>query len=110
MAFAQLTYRESLRDIEACLGAAPKSSTTWAFGRRCLAALWPTRTRRTTGASTGEDTISGILYGRDSELAVPTHEKARGASLERSCCVVDRETFAPGSWGGKTWLQFRISM
>lgn len=23
MAFAQLTYRESLRDIEACLGAAP---------------------------------------------------------------------------------------
>lgn len=31
MTFAQLTYRESLRDIEACLGACAASFTTWAF-------------------------------------------------------------------------------
>ena len=31
MAFAQLTYRESLRDIEACLSAQPGSFYTWAF-------------------------------------------------------------------------------
>ena len=29
MAFAQLTYRESLRDIEACLAPTRQSFTTW---------------------------------------------------------------------------------
>lgn len=33
MAFAQLTYRESLRDIEACLGANPQK--LWHIGIRC---------------------------------------------------------------------------
>ena len=43
-----------------------------------------------------------------SELAVPIHEKSRGAGLERSCRVIDRETFAPGFRGVSTWLQFRM--
>jgi len=34
MAFAQLTYRESLRDIEACLRGANRNSITWASGAR----------------------------------------------------------------------------
>ena len=34
MAFAQLTYRESLRDIEACLRAQAPSSITWASAAR----------------------------------------------------------------------------
>ena len=29
MAFAQMTYRESLRDIEACIGAQPSSCMEW---------------------------------------------------------------------------------
>ena len=52
MAFAQLTYRESLRDIEVCLAAKPPSFTTWAFARRSLARRWPMPTSRATGAST----------------------------------------------------------
>ena len=31
MAFAQLTYRESLRDIETCLWPTHRSSITWGF-------------------------------------------------------------------------------
>ena len=34
MAFAQLTYRESLRDIEVCLRAQPPSSITWVCAER----------------------------------------------------------------------------
>src|ERR1700676_4286524 len=52
MAFAQITYRESLRDIEACLGAQPAKlcsmgdcATPWP-GRR-----WPMPTSYVTGAS-----------------------------------------------------------
>jgi hypothetical protein len=40
LAFAQLTYRESLRDIEACLRAQHPSSITWASGVRSLAATY----------------------------------------------------------------------
>ena len=52
MAFAQLTYRESLRDIEACLRAAPQSFITWGFAAQSLATLWPTPIRFATGEST----------------------------------------------------------
>jgi hypothetical protein len=52
MSFAQLTYRESLRDIEACLGAQPSKLYTWAFEATSRAATWPTPTNRGTGAST----------------------------------------------------------
>ena len=52
MAFAQLTYRESLRDIEACLAAKPVSFTTWALARLSLAPRWPMPTSCATGAST----------------------------------------------------------
>ena len=52
MAFAQLTYRESLRDIEACLRAQRPSSITSAFGRRSRATRWPMPTPCATGAST----------------------------------------------------------
>src|SRR5437870_12710441 len=51
MAFAQFTYRESLRDIEACLRSSLTSFTTWAFGVGFPAPLWPMPTKRTTGAS-----------------------------------------------------------
>lgn len=51
MAFAQLTYRESLRDIEVCLSAQGRSSTTWAFASRFGARRWPMPTSRATGAS-----------------------------------------------------------
>jgi Domain of unknown function (DUF4372) len=52
MALAQLTYRESLRDIEVCLAARAGSFTTWASAQRWLARRWPMLTRRVTGAST----------------------------------------------------------
>ena len=44
LVFAQLTYRESLRDIEACL--------IWVSGGKFLATRWPTPTRCATGAFT----------------------------------------------------------
>src|SRR5437588_5510144 len=50
LAFAQLTFRESLRDIEACLRSVP-SKLTWAFAVRSRVRRWPTPTRPTTGAS-----------------------------------------------------------
>ena len=37
MAFAQLTYRESLRDIEACLGAVPEKLYHLGFRTRAVA-------------------------------------------------------------------------
>lgn len=40
MAFAQLRFRESLRDIEACLRAQIASSITWAFEVVSPAARW----------------------------------------------------------------------
>ncbi len=52
MAFAQLTYRESLRDIEACLNAQANKLYPWAFAHRCAAPPWPMPTSCATGAST----------------------------------------------------------
>ena len=43
MAFAQLTWRESLRDIEVCLTATWPSCSTWDCRRRRLAPPWPMR-------------------------------------------------------------------
>src|SRR5258705_5505004 len=51
MAFAQLTYRESLRDIEACLGSSRASCIIWAFAVRWRDPRWPMPTKCTTGAS-----------------------------------------------------------
>jgi len=51
MAFAQLTYRESLRDIEACLRALGRSAIISASAAASHAPPWPTPTRPTTGAS-----------------------------------------------------------
>jgi hypothetical protein len=51
MAFAQLTYRESLRDIETCLGAVGASCTTWVFAAVWRVRRWPMPTSRATGAS-----------------------------------------------------------
>ncbi len=40
--FAQFTYRESLRDIEACLTVRKRQAgTTWDFAARCRVQLWP---------------------------------------------------------------------
>src|SRR5205823_8567648 len=52
LVFAQLTYRESLRDIEACLRASNPSSIIWASGDKSLATHWPKQTRFATGAFT----------------------------------------------------------
>ena len=52
LAFAQLTGRESLRDIEACLPPALLSSTTLDSAHRCGARPWPTPTSGATGGST----------------------------------------------------------
>jgi hypothetical protein len=51
MAFAQLTYRESLRDIEACLGSLQGKLFTWDSMARWRARRWRTRTNRGTGES-----------------------------------------------------------
>jgi hypothetical protein len=52
MAFAQLTYRESLRDIETCLGAVGGKLYHMASAPASRARRWPTPTNRATGAST----------------------------------------------------------
>jgi len=50
MAFAQMTYRESLRDIEACLRARPRNCMAWDCAERSRNRRWPTRTNCATGA------------------------------------------------------------
>src|SRR5208337_4233463 len=42
MAFAQLTYRESLRDIETCCRSRRRSCTTWVSASLCGVRRWPT--------------------------------------------------------------------
>lgn len=51
LAFAQLTYRESLRDIANGLGALALASITLASAERRHAALWRMPTRSVIGAS-----------------------------------------------------------
>ena len=58
MAFAQLTYRESLRDIEICLSAQASKLYHMAFASRCGDRRWPMPTRRAIGAST-QSLLSG---------------------------------------------------
>jgi hypothetical protein len=49
MAFAQMTYRESLRDIEACLNAQPAKLYGIGFRNPVASLLWPMRTNSATG-------------------------------------------------------------
>jgi hypothetical protein len=51
MAFAQLTYRESLRDIESCLYSMRGKLYHMGIRGSVAAPLWPTPTRIGTGAS-----------------------------------------------------------
>lgn len=51
MAFAQLVYRESLRDIEACLGAIGPKLYHMDLGSAVARSTWPTPTRTAIGAS-----------------------------------------------------------
>ncbi len=51
MAFAQLTYRESLRDIEACLRSLGAKLYHMGFCSQVRAPHWPTPTNRATGGS-----------------------------------------------------------
>src|ERR1039458_2620176 len=51
LAFAQLTWRESLRDIEACLRRNRPNSTISVSAVRSPATPWPMPTRCATGAS-----------------------------------------------------------
>lgn len=44
LGFAQVAFRESLRDIEACLGAQPRLAYHFGFRSRGHVALWPTPT------------------------------------------------------------------
>lgn len=52
MAFAQLTYRESLRDIELCLRARHNKLCHMGIRGGLCRKPWPTQTRCPTGAST----------------------------------------------------------
>lgn len=52
MAFAQLTYRESLRDIEACLCTVQKNFIIWAFVEIFPGAILQMPTNREIGEST----------------------------------------------------------
>ncbi len=52
MAFAQLTFRESLRDIEVCLRAQSPNSIISAFVAMSRAAIWLMPTRNATGGFT----------------------------------------------------------
>jgi len=52
LAFAQLTYRESLRDIEACLRAQQPKLYHMASGAKFLGTRWHTPTNTATGGST----------------------------------------------------------
>ena len=47
--FAQLTYRRSLRDIEACLRSQQPNFIIWVGGGKFLATRWRTPTRFATG-------------------------------------------------------------
>jgi hypothetical protein len=49
--FPQLTYRESLRDIEACLRSLQGKLYHLGFRGNVARSTWPTRTNRATGAS-----------------------------------------------------------
>src|SRR3989442_9678806 len=51
MAFAQLTYRESLRDIEACLRSVGPKLYHMGLRGKYRTPRWPTPTSGTTGAS-----------------------------------------------------------
>ena len=51
MAFAQLVYRESLRDIEACLGAIGPKLYHMDLGSAVARSTWSTPTRTAIGAS-----------------------------------------------------------
>jgi hypothetical protein len=72
MAFAQLTYRESLRDIEACLLAQRRSCTTWGFANRWQRP-WRMPTNRATGAygKPLPDACAGELGSRPASRATP---------------------------------------
>jgi hypothetical protein len=50
MAFAQLTYRESLRDIEACLSGTSGEAVPHGFREPVADRPWPMPTNRATGA------------------------------------------------------------
>ena len=65
LAFAQLTWRESLRDIEACLRRNPPSSIIWVSAAGLPATPWPMPTRCATGASmpTSRSTSSASRAG-----------------------------------------------
>src|SRR6266704_701817 len=52
LAFAQLTYRESLRDIEACLRAQQPKLYHMGFRGQVSATRWHTPTNTATGGST----------------------------------------------------------
>src|SRR5713226_563504 len=52
MAFAQLTYRDGLRDMKRACDLWAANSTIWGFTVGWHAPRWPTPTTRMTGAST----------------------------------------------------------
>jgi len=64
MAFAQLTYRESLRGIDACLSAQPASSGIWVFADRSAGQRWRMPIRSVTGTFT-LNSGSGRSHMRD---------------------------------------------
>ena len=85
LAFAQLTFRESLRDIEACLRPWRASSITWVFAVRSRDLRWPTPMRRTTGASTPTSLKSD-------HIARPLCADSLGFDLDNTVYALDSTT------------------
>ena len=87
MAFAQLTYRESLRDIEACLRA--QAGKLYHMGIKRpgdRAVLWPMPTRAATGASTP------TLPSRSSPSPVVFMPRIFGVDLKETVYALDAST------------------
>jgi transposase len=88
MAFAQLTYRESLRDIEACLGAVPEKLYHLGFRTRTIA--------RSTLADANE-TRTWRIYADFAQVLIGEARKlyasdSFGVELERTVYALDSTT------------------
>lgn len=88
MAFAQLTYRESLRDIEACLGAVPEKLYHLGFRTRTIA--------RSTLADANE-TRTWRIYADFAQVLIGQARKlyaseSFGVELDRTVYALDSTT------------------
>jgi hypothetical protein len=122
MAFAQLTYRESLRDIEVCLEAQAGKLYHMGIGAAVARSTLADATSRATGVSTsswlnGDDALKVLLEARNDHIASlegpnDTNQKtepqkdfsAVSRALTRYAASVGADRFDPGTFPGKTGL------